>query len=113
MKISKRELAQTVKNILAEELGAMPLGTSQGQQTQTGQQQTQTGQQKDQSIETTMIAALQKNTQLMSKLQGITNFSQVDKLIQTILGSTKITQAGVKTGLATLSRMGVQTQAPG
>jgi hypothetical protein len=107
MKISKRELAQTVKNILAEELGTMPLGTSQGQQ------QPQTGQQKDQPIETTMIAALQKDTALMSKLKGITNFNQIDSLIKAIVGLTKIQDTQIKTGLANLSKMGVQTQAKG
>ena len=109
MKISKRELTQTVKNILAEKLGTMPLGTTGQQQTQA--QQPQTGQQKDQSIETAMIAALQKDTALMSKLKGITNFNQIDSLIKAIVGLTKIQDTQIKTGLANLSRMGVQTQA--
>jgi hypothetical protein len=107
MKISKRELAQTVKNILAEELGTMPLGTSQGQQ------QPQTGQQKDQPIETTMLSALQKDTTLMGKIQTATNFNQIDSLVKSIIGLTKIPQAQVKTGLANLSKMDIQTQAPG
>ena len=109
MKISKRELAQTVKNILAEELGAMPLGSTGFGQPQA--QQPQTGQQKDQSIETAMIAALQKDTALMGKLKGITNFNQIDSLIKAIVGLTKIQDTQIKTGLANLSRMGVQSQA--
>jgi hypothetical protein len=109
MKISKRELAQTVKNILVEELGAMPLGSTEFGQTQA--QQPQTGQQKDQPIETAMIAALQKDTALMSKLKGIQNFNQLDGLIKEIIGLTSIQDTQIKTGLASLSRMGVQSQA--
>jgi hypothetical protein len=112
MKISKGELKQVVKNILNEELGAMPLGSTGFGQPQ-AQQQTQTGQQQDQSIETQMIAALQKDTALMGKLKGITNFNQIDSLIKAIVGLTKIQDTQIKTGLANLSRMGVQTQAKG
>jgi hypothetical protein len=94
-----------------------PLSTPPGVKSKppiiTPQQMQQRTQQKDQPIETAMITALQKDTALMGKLKGVTNFSQADSLIKAVLGLTKIPQAQIKTGLATLLRMGVQTQAPG
>jgi hypothetical protein len=73
----------------------------------------QTGQQQDQPIETAMLSALQKDTALMGKLKGITNFNQIDSLIKSIISLTSIQDTQIKTGLANLSRMGVQTQAKG
>ena len=102
MKISKGELKQVVKNILNEELG---VDTSQAQQ------QTQTGQQKDQPIETAMLSALQKDTALMTKLKGITNFNQIDSLIKSIISLTSIQDTQIKTGLNSLSKTNIQTQA--
>jgi hypothetical protein len=110
MKISKGELKQVVKNILNEELGAMPLGSTGFGQPQ-AQQQTQTGQQKDQPIETAMLSALQKDTALMTKLKGITNFNQIDSLIKSIISLTSIQDTQIKTGLNSLSKTNIQTQA--
>ena len=77
----------------------------------TPQQMQQSMQQRDQAIETSMLTALQRDTALLGRLKTVTNFSQADTLIKTILGITKIPQAQIKSGLANLSRIGVQTQA--
>ena len=108
--ITESQLRTMVRKMLIEEtpLGSTPVGATgfapQGQQNQTGQQ-------KDQSVETGMFTALQRDTALLGRLKGLTNFNQADKLIQTLLSLTKIPQTQIKSGLATLGRMGVQTQA--
>ena len=77
----------------------------------TPQQMQQSMQQRDQAIETAMLTALQRDTALLGRLKGVTNFNQADKLVQTLLSLTKIPSQQIKSGLASLSRMGVQTQA--
>ena len=105
--ITESQLRAMVRKMLMEQtpMGATPVGST-GFAPQGGQQQ-----QKDQAIETAMLSALQRDTALLGRLKGVTNFSQADTLIQTLLSLTKIPQAQIKTGLASLSRMGVQTQA--
>ena len=103
--ITESQLRGMIRKMLMEQT---PISTSIGQ---SGFVQPQATQQKDQAIETAMLSALQRDTALLSRLNTLTNFSQVDKFIQTVLGSTKIPSQQIKTGLANLSRMGVQTQA--
>jgi hypothetical protein len=100
--ITESQLRAMVRKMLIEQA---PMGT-------TGFQQPQ-GQQQDQAIETAMLTALQKDTALMGRLKGVTNFSQADSLIKAVLSLTKIPQSQIKSGLSNLSRMGVQTQAKG
>jgi hypothetical protein len=103
--ITESQLRAMVRRMLVEQqaMGSTPVGS-------TGFQQPQ-GQQQDQAIETAMISALQKDTALMGRLKGVTNFSQADSLIKAVLSLTKIPQTQIKSGLSNLSRMGVQTQA--
>jgi hypothetical protein len=105
--ITESQLRAMVRKMLMEQvpMGSTPVGS-------TGFQQPQ-GQQKDQAIETAMLTALQKDTALMGRLKGVTNFSQADSLIKAVLSLTKIPQTQIKSGLSNLSRMGVQTQAKG
>jgi hypothetical protein len=102
--ITESQLRAMVRKMLMEQtaMGSTAVGS-------TGF--TPQGQQQDQAIETAMLTALQKDTTLMSRLKGVTNFSQADSLIKAVLSLTKIPQAQIKTGLANLSRIGVQTQA--
>ena len=94
--ITESQLRTMVRKILMEQT---PIGS------------TPQGQQQDQAIETAMLTALQKDTALMGRLKGVTNFSQADSLIKAVLSLTKIPQSQIKSGLSNLSRMGVQTQA--
>jgi len=102
--ITESQLRAMVRKMLMEQqaMGSTPVGST-GFAPQ--------GQQQDQAIETAMLTALQKDTALMGRLKGVTNFSQADSLIKAVLGLTKIPQAQIKSGLANLIRMGVQTQA--
>lgn len=106
--ITESQLRAMVRKMLMEQtaMGSTPVGQS-GFAPQTTAQ----AQQKDQAIETAMLTALQRDTALIGRLKSVTNFSQADKLIQTLLSLTKIPSQQIKTGLANLSRMGVQTQA--
>jgi hypothetical protein len=108
--ITESQLRGMVRNMLMEQT-PMSTGIGQAGFVQPQGQQTQTGQQKDQAIETAMLSALQRDTALLGRLKTVTNFSQADKLIQTLLSLTKIPQTQIKSGLSNLSRMGVQTQA--
>lgn len=104
--VTESQLRAMVRKMLMEQTPmATPVGAT-GFAPQDGQQQ-----QKDQAIETAMLTALQKDTALLGRLKGVTNFSQADKLIQTLLSLTKIPSQQIKSGLSNLSRMGVQTQA--
>ena len=105
--ITESQLRAMVRKMLMEQvpMGSTPVGS-------TGFQQPQ-GQQQDQAIETSMLTALQKDTALMGRLKGVTNFSQADSLIKAVLSLTKIPQTQIKSGLSNLSTMGVQTQAKG
>ena len=102
--ITESQLRAMVRKMLIEQttMGSTPVGST-GFAPQ--------GQQQDQAIETAMLTALQKDTALMGRLKGVTNFSQADSLIKAVLSLTKIPQAQIKSGLSNLSRMGVQTQA--
>jgi len=103
--VTESQLRAMVRKMLMEQTPmATPVGAT-GFASQDGQQQ------KDQAIETAMLTALQKDTALLGRLKGVTNFSQADKLIQTLLSLTKIPSQQIKSGLSNLSRMGVQTQA--
>ncbi len=106
--VTESQLRGMVRKMLMEQpaMGSTAVGST-GFGPQGGQQQ----QQKDQAIETAMLTALQKNTTLLTNLKSVRNFSQVDKLIQTVLGFTSIPSQQIKSGLANLSRIGVQTQA--
>ncbi len=68
-------------------------------------------QQKDLPIETQLIATLQRDKNLISKLQSISNFNQADSLIKTILSLTKIPQGQIKSGLSNLSRTQIPSMA--
>lgn len=103
--ITESQLRGMIRKMLMEQT---PMSTGIGQ---AGFVQPQATQQKDQAIETAMLTALQRDTALIGRLKSVTNFSQADKLIQTLLSLTKIPSQQVKTGLASLTRMGVQTQA--
>ena len=107
--ITESQLRGMVRKMLIEQT-AMSTGIGQAKFVQP-QAASQTGQQKDQAIETAMLTALQKNTTLLTNLKSVRNFSQVDKLIQTVLGFTSIPSQQIKSGLVNLSRIGVQTQA--
>jgi hypothetical protein len=96
--VTESQLRLMVRKMLMEQT---PMSTGIGQ----------AAQQKDQAIETAMLTALQKNTTLLTNLKSVRNFSQVDKLIQTVLGFTSIPSQQIKSGLSNLSRIGVQTQA--
>lgn len=106
--VTESQLRGMVRKMLMEQtpMGATPVGS-----TGFASQTTAQAQQKDQAIETAMLTALQKDTALLGRLKGVTNFSQADKLIQTLLSLTKIPSQQIKSGLANLSRIGVQTQA--
>jgi hypothetical protein len=108
VRITESQLRGMVRNMLMEETTMATGIAAPGFVQPQGQQQTQ---QQDQAIETAMITALQKDTTLMGKLKGVTNFSQADSLIKAVLNLTKIPQSQIKSGLSNLSRMGVQTQA--
>ena len=120
--INESQLRAMVRKMLMEQtpMGSTPVGST-GFGTPPGvkpkppittpQQMQQSMQQRDQAIETAMLTALQRDTALLGRLKTVTNFTQVDTLIKTILGVTKIPQAQIKTGLTNLSRIGVQTQA--
>jgi hypothetical protein len=104
--IGESQLRGMIRKMLMEQT---PMSTGIGKAgfaPQGGQQQ-----QKDQPIETAMLSALQRDTTLIGKLKTIKNFNQLDSLIKAIIGLTSIQDTQIKTGLASLSRMGVQTQA--